>query len=176
MSGSHAEGVQIEVFVRSLAPRGAEQPQESVVRALERLTERGTVDDYTVTVCGKEVPVDREYAPTSICEHLLSCIDAFEAWAERNDRELTGVFDRKEVYSSITGDDHTCRIAPILAMAEYEGEDLRFVTPSTGRGGRVTVLDRVEELERGVDRAEVDPLPGVRDENQSHRSPPVVTK
>lgn len=171
MSGSHAEGVQIEVFVRSLAPVGAGRPQETVVRTLERLTDRSTVDDYRVTVCGKEVPADRDQAATAFCERLLNCVEAFEAWAERNDRDLNGVFDRKETHSSITGNDRVCRVVPVLAMAEYEGTDLRFVAPSAGEAGQVSVVDRLEELEGMAEYTDADPLPDVREATHTHRSP-----
>ncbi|MHB9287763.1 HTH domain-containing protein [Halobacteriales archaeon Cl-PHB] len=174
MSGSHAEGVQVEVFVRSLAPIGAGRPQKTVVRTLERLTDRGTVDDYRVTVCGKEVPADRDQAVTAFCERLLDCVDAFEAWAERNDRALHGVFDRKEAHSSITGEDRVYRVAPVLAVAEYEGTDLRFVAPSVGDGRQVSVIDRLEELEGMAEFTDAEPLPDVRDETHTHRPPTVA--
>ena len=146
--------------------------RNDLIGRLKRLDRQNRIDGVHIHLWPQAVSLDLLEMSDNL--ELREAVRSFEAWAERNDRELNGVFDRKEVSSSITDTDHVCRIAPVLALAEYEDAALRFVTPSSGADGQVSVLDRLAELEGRAELTPAEPLPGVREETSSHRSSPVA--
>ena len=146
MTGSETEGVHVELYVRSLAPRGIHPRQRAVIDTLGHLSERGIVDDHLIHVCGDQVPASRAEAVTAFGQFLLDRIAVFREWADRNDWSLDPGFGRREVDSSLTGHHIDVLTVPVMALAEYEGDDLRFVAPVSCDDTTWTIQDRLDAL------------------------------
>jgi DNA-binding Lrp family transcriptional regulator len=162
MTGDTTGGIHAELFVRSLAPRGVRTRQQAVVERLQELTERGTVGGYTVHVCGKQVPARAADATTEFGAYLLDRIGVFEKWADRNGWSLESLFERHSLDSSITGEHTEVIVMPVMALAEYEDDDLRFVAPCSTGEQRCSIQDRLDDLLADDRPTEADRLTEVR--------------
>jgi hypothetical protein len=145
---SSNKGASAELYVRSLAPRGARDQQERVVAALDRLTDRETFADYTITVCGEYIPAGETETSPEFETQLRNRIADFETWATTNGWSLGPLFERKVVGSLVTDDTHEVLVVPLMVLAEYEGDRLRFVTPCETDERYWTVQDRLDALAR----------------------------
>lgn len=137
----------VELFVRSLAPDGARRAVESVLERLQRLEAVDAIADLDVHVTGRKVRPNGPAARTAPGAFLLDRVAAFEAWADRTGRSVSGTFRRVEDARGIDGSDHSGVAFPTAAMAEYEDDDIRFVSPATGTAAVNTVQDRLDTLE-----------------------------
>jgi len=146
MPGSTTEGVHAELYVRSLAPRGVRERQAAVLERLETLVDHGTIADYTVHVCGRELPASPAEAVTEFGTFLLNRIAVFTEWADRNGWTLDSLFETERIESRITGQKHERVEMPVMLLAEYEGRDLRFVSPCSNEATNWSVVDRLDEL------------------------------
>lgn len=146
MSSEPPAGVHCELFVRSLAPRAGGEQHVAVLERLDSLVDEGAIDDYSVQVTGSAVPASPGRAVTEYGRYLLNRIAVFEEWARLHDQNLGAIFERVGVDDSILNREREVRQLPMLAMAEYENQHLRFVTPCETDDGRVEVLDRLEML------------------------------
>lgn len=169
MTGSPKPGVHVELYVRSLAPRGLQEGQRAVLETIESLEASGTLTDHRLYVCGAEIPATPVETATEFGEFLLNRTAVFSAWADQNDVSLGKLFEHRSIDSSITGEHRETLVFPVMALAEYEGTDLRFVAPCTVDGTTVTVRDRLDELRAGIE-VESDLLP------DAHSSPPEPSK
>jgi len=149
MTGDLRRGVHAELYVRSLAPRGATDEQAAVLETLEALSDRDTLADYQVHVCGEQLPATHADAGTAFGQYLLNRIAVFSEWAERNGCSLGKLYERRSIDSAFTGTTHDVIRLPTMALAEYEGTDLRFVAPCTIDGETISVRDRIDELLAG---------------------------
>lgn len=139
----------IELYLRSLAPDGTRPAVDDIVERLQRLDAAGAIADLTVHVTGEKVCPESPTTQTGPGQRLLDRVAAFEAWADRTDRSISEPFRRVEDARGIDGSDHSGVTFPTMAMAEYEDDDLRFVSPTTEGSVVYTVRDRLDVL---VDR------------------------
>lgn len=156
------EEVTVELFVRSLAPRESRGRIESIVRQLDALVTAGVVTRYRVIPTGAELPATRAAAITDVAGALLDRVAVFREWARATGRSLDVTFERRTGSSRITGEDHDVLVVPTVAMAEYVGDDLRFVAPCAEDGDHWTVLDRLDTLATGEPLPDDDRLPRAR--------------
>ncbi len=161
MTGETPEGVHAELYVRSLAPRGAADEQATVVETLDKLSDRTTLADYQVHVCGEHLPATPAETQTTFGQYLLNRIAVFTEWAQRNDCSFGKLFERRTVDSALTGATRDVITLPMMTLAEYDGTDLRFVSPCSVDGETVSVRDRLDELLAGSD-VETTPLADAR--------------
>lgn len=150
----------VELYVRSLAPDEARPTVKSVVERLQRLEAADAIDNFTVHVTRKKVCPDSPTARIEPGAFLLDQVSAFEAWADRNGRSVSGAFRRIVDAEGIDGSDHSGVAFPTMAMAEYEDRDLRFVSPATEGPTVNTVLDRIDVLEDATTEARSDAARG----------------
>ncbi|MEF8785320.1 MAG: HTH domain-containing protein [Haloarculaceae archaeon] len=136
----------IELFVRSLSPNGAAQQQEAILSRLDRLDERGVVDDYTVTIWGERIVPESLAAQTDTGREMRETVEQFRTWADERGVSLDRFFTDQTIHSAITGDRYSATALPVFAMAEYEDGELRSVTPHERDEGTLTVEDRLEAL------------------------------
>ena len=165
MMGSTNRGVHVELYVRSLAPRGALDRQQSAVQLIEQLAGEGRLSTYSVHVCGREIPATPGETTTDFGAFLLNRVAVFSMWADRNGYSLGRLFDRRTLDSTITDEHRETLVMPVMALAEYEGTDLRFVAPCSVDGTSLTVRHRLNELHAGEHR-DATPLP------DAHAPPP----
>lgn len=146
----------IELFVRSLAPTATHSQVRSVFDRLDELDECDVIEDYTVTVWGEEVLAHESVAETEIGRHVLDSIADFERWAADNGATVGRFYDTRTVERGLTDEEYTVTSLPVMAMAEYDGEDLQCVTPHEVDGIVRSVEDRLDVLaERDIDRTEM---------------------
>jgi hypothetical protein len=117
------------------------------------LESAGVVESADVNVWGEAIELSTVAAETERGQELLETVSRFRDWAARNGASLDGAFLNRETKSRLTGRTHTTLRLPSVAMAEYEGEEIRTVTPHRRDGTVKTVQERVETLARETDRA-----------------------
>ncbi len=139
-------GVRVQLAVRTLAPDGRQQQQADVIRRLRRL-EGEAVDEASVDVWGRRVPLDTVEAETERGREIRSKVRTFEQWAERNGVSVSSYFQRREVNSGFTGEAYTAVVLPAVVLAEYHGEDLHWVSPCRDGDTVYTVGDRLDAIE-----------------------------
>lgn len=133
------------LFVRSLSPAGARTRPPETIERLERLVEAGALDDFDVSVWGREVECSSDVAGRVKEELVLERVAAFRSWAAERGVDLDA-FERREV-STVTGETHAVLSLPVLALAEYVEGDLACVAPCTTGDGVLSVEDRLRALE-----------------------------
>jgi hypothetical protein len=156
MTGSTADGVYLELYVRSLAPRGLQPRLRAVIHQVSELTAEGIIDGYEIYVCGHRVPASVDETTTEFGTFLLDRIDVFSDWATENGWSLDRTFERHHVESTLTGETIDVFSLPVVALAEYEGSDLCFVAPVCTEDSQWTVQDRLDTIkaEQLADSAE----------------------
>lgn len=162
------EQPRVELYVRSLVPRENRSRQSTVLDQLKRLAIEDEIVDYEVLVCGKRLPANPGDAQTAFGTYLLNRITVFELWAAQNDISLDTLFERRHVDSTYTGETGTELVFPTMVLAEYEGTDLRFVSPCETGDRTWRVTDRLRVLEQAHDPAAVESLPDARADDPDH--------
>jgi hypothetical protein len=138
----------LELFVRSLAPASAEHTQETVIDRLDALDERGF--GTTVTVWGERVGLSKTVAGTRRGEYVLDRVAAFKEWARAAGVSVNSFFEARSTTSTVTGEEYTAIVLPVMTLAEYREDELHCVTPHVTEGTVRTVSDRLDALERGA--------------------------
>lgn len=138
--------VTLELYVRSLAPYGSTAQLEGVLDRLDRLEETGTVARYSVEVWGRQVRPATD-APAAVPTDVHDRLAAFRSWADSNGASLDPFFETKEVRVSFTDEAYTVVDLPVMALAEYRGDELAFVAPCVDGGATYAVADRLDALE-----------------------------
>lgn len=159
----------VDLFVRSLSPVGARGRPPETIERLRSLTEAGTVDDYSVTVWGREIGLSSEAASEERERLVLDRVTALRSWAAEQGVTLDAS-ERQEV-SALTGETYTALTLPVMVLVESAGDDLTCVTPCTTDGGVLTVEDRLESLESLEERHEEPGHDEIR--GASRKDPPV---
>lgn len=148
MSGT---GIRLELYVRSLAPRGRRSHQAAVLDRLKTLSMDGEIADYSVYVCGKRLPANPENTRTALGDYLHNRIAVFELWAAKNGIPLDSVFRRQRIDSTLSGESDPELVVPTMLLAEYEGSSLRFVAPCETNSRSWTVAERLKTLNKQED-------------------------
>ena len=167
----------IELRVRSLAPEYGQAKQQAVIDRLDRLEADGTIDGYTVQVWGKRCfPIDepRIQAECSVNEWLVE----LDEWAARTGLSAAQYFRVRSGHSWLTDTRSATVVTPTMLLAEYDGADLRHASPCTDGDTHYGVLDHLDALADGTERATGRPetrptrvpaiMPAVRAADTSH--------
>jgi len=139
---------QLALYVRSLSPHGCQSHHSSILDRLERFADEGIIEGYSVDIWGEQL-IESDARRTEIGREICERLDQFRDWA--NGRESTELcFGRESVYSDLA--DETCvrTVFPMMILAEYVGERLRFVSPCIDSDRVVRVTDRLDTLERSA--------------------------
>lgn len=138
------EPLRCEVYLRN-DTYGTYEAQQSVIRRVESLADRGVFD---------EAGVESEWASVHIKQgedkdDALATVEEFEDWADENGFSLAPAFQRRERYVTGTTARREAVVFPVVALAVYEGTELRAVLPSSDEFGHYTVHEALEGFERG---------------------------
>jgi hypothetical protein len=148
MQGStQPDDTRAELYVRSLLPDGHTQQQAAVIDRLQGLSDADVLSDITVQVVGKQIPATPAEARTELGLFVLNRVSVFQEWAKRNNCSLEPAFQVRSVDSTISGEQYRALVFPGQLLAEYDGSELKCVTPHTADGETVTVRDRLTMLE-----------------------------
>lgn len=134
--------VTVELFVRSLAPRGCGRLQADAIDTLSELVDRGIVDDYEVRIWGDAVPVDGDHP-------IVREVVRLREWAATNGAELLGV-DRRTA-GSLVEEARAVTALPTMVLAEYHDGKLACVSPHERDGVVHTIEDRLGALHESTD-------------------------
>lgn len=118
--------------------------QQRVLDRVETLEDRG-VFDRTREATWQQVET-RESDSTRAAH---ATYEEFRAWAQANDFSLKPAFDVRPRYVPGTTEITDTVIFPVVALAIYEGEELRALVPSRDEFGHYTVPEALEGFERG---------------------------
>lgn len=162
MSGSTDSGVDVELYVRSLAPRGVHPRQRAVIETLAELTDSGIIDHYRIHVCGRQIPASRAADSTEFGAYLRNRIDVFREWADRNGWTLDEAFQHRCFESELTGESVDVLTLPVMTLAEYDQDALCFVSPVESEETTWTVQDRLDALRARADSDTADHLADAR--------------
>jgi len=154
--------VAVELYVRSLAPRSDRTRLHETVARLQELADAGSLREFSVVLSGKAIPPTPAETVTELGAYLCNRVAVFREWARATGRSVGATFQRRSVHSTFTGDDYDAVVLPDVLLAEYEGDDLRFVAPCREDGDAVTVTDRLDALEAGAPTEPTDRLPRSR--------------
>lgn len=138
----------VKLFVRSLAPEGAEERQRAVIERLERLEADGRIGGFVVIIWGKKfcpATADR----TEIGRLSRRFLSEFDEWSARTKLSVAPFFEVKNSYSAVTDESKTAIVYPLLALAEYDGTELVHVSPCRGSSENCSVEDHLNALAAG---------------------------
>jgi hypothetical protein len=142
-----AEPLRVVVWMRELSPP-PEDPRETVLARLRELETAGQVDEVSVRVWGKSVPVPEESGdgPRSPVQRRVA---TFRDWAEREGHSLGPAFRRYEQSTMVSEERNEALRLPLQCLAVYEDERLVGVFPCSTDIKTETVADCLDRLERG---------------------------
>ena len=143
MESDDSDQLRVEFYVRSFMPEGAEDAQQRVLDRLDRLRERGVLDDFECQVWGKRVCTSD---PGPFGGDAIETVGQFRAWAERNGASLLPFFDERTQRSKITGEEHSEIVFPVMCAALYRDGDLAGVYPHADDDSVVTIRDLLAAL------------------------------
>lgn len=135
--------LRVEFFTRSYMPNGAEDSQQRILDRIDRLCERGILDDFERRVWGKRVCTSD---PGAFGNEAIETVGQFRAWAERNDVSILPFFDERTNRSKITGEEHSEIVFPVMCAALYRDGDLAGVYPHAADDSVVTIRDLLASL------------------------------
>lgn len=140
MSNNSSERV-LELFLRAQLDFGAQRQQRKVIDHLTELEESGQIDDFDVTVWGREISPDGPLQGTEFHDRLLDRVHQFEEWADKNGVSTKFTFYHREATSRLIDDSYTVIGLPVICLAEYEGDELCGIYPCHEGGELCTVHD-----------------------------------
>jgi hypothetical protein len=146
---TESQAPQIELYVRSLLPNGAQARQEAVIERLERLDADGVIGGFSVIVWGKQIARESAGAHTDEGRYILNRVAEFRQWALSNNVSLESFYQTREVGNDATGEEFTATVLPVMGLAEYQDGELGHVAPCTEGDVVHTITDRLDRLEQG---------------------------
>jgi hypothetical protein len=99
-----------------------------------------------VLVWGKHAPATPAEARTDAGLFALNRVAVFTEWAEQNGLSVENHFERRTIDSDITAETYNALRFPVMTYAEYHGNDLVFVAPTSGTDHHFSVRDRLDAL------------------------------
>lgn len=137
----------VDLYVRSLTPQGQHATHNDVIARLDDLEAMGAIARYNVHVWGRQVAPASATGQTEAGQIICDRVAAFQRWADQAHRSLDPFFETRAVQSAYTDETYETLVLPAVALAEYEGDDLTFVAPSTAGETVTTVHDRLDALD-----------------------------
>lgn len=155
-----SEPTRVELWIRSLCPRGQVGTNEQLVTQLERLHEAEVIGSFEVHVSGNRLPLSTAVSRTSVGKQALGRYGQFRRWADEAGCSINEFFEVRDVQIECTDESVTTLVFPSAALAEYEGDTLCNLTPRVDGGTVHTVRDRLAELgESASEEAHAEPRP-----------------
>jgi hypothetical protein len=133
-----------ELFVRSLAPRGAHDCQQAVIDRLDRLQQNGQIESVTCTVWGDRICPETASRVTD-GQKALRDIARLRRWTSKHSVSLTPFFEEREV-EPIEEEPYTVIVPPILCLAISRDDELWGVFPCDKDGESLSAMDGLDAL------------------------------
>jgi hypothetical protein len=149
-----ADPTNVELWVRSLARPAVCRQQSDLVSRLDRLADRDVIGGFDVRVWGREMVLSSGTVRTAPGRRFTNRYERFRRWADHRDASIEPFFERKDVASDITGEEFTVVVFPVVALAEFDGDEVVHVAPCDRETGVVTVQERLATIEAAGDLAD----------------------
>jgi hypothetical protein len=154
-----AEAVEVDLFVRSLAPAfGVRRYQRQVYERLRALERDGVLAAVSLHVWGEAACTEGPLAETTACKRVRSRVDRFQDWAAAHDVRVELPFSERTVESRVIDETYCDLVLPELCAAVRVDDTLALVVPCHVDGHPIGVEDVLAVLE-GVEPTALDPLP-----------------
>lgn len=138
---------QMELLLRSLAPTGLREYQESILREATELNVRGAIASHSVTVVGNRICPDGN--PKTDAERaILRKVEWIRNWAAQQEVSLEPGFVERTVDSLVEGP-YTVVIPPVISLVISDEEGLWGVFPCEIRGSTVSIPECLAEFRSG---------------------------
>lgn len=137
----------VELWVRSFETVTTGGRRERAIERVERLETSSAVETATVAAWGRAIEESDRLEGVPQLRAVRRRLEAFDEWADRTDRELTPFFRRNRAESAITDRSTVVRRLPVLALAEFDGDELLHVAPCREGERTIDVFDRLAALE-----------------------------
>lgn len=145
-----------ELYVRSLAPRGAHASQEAIVQRLLDMESEQSLE-FSLTVWGDQIATDTAVTRTEAGRTALDTVRRFESWAATNGYTVEPFFS--DVHrESLVDAAHDVIVPPHVCLALYDEGDVTGVFPCSDHGIHYTVEDAIEAMAGERDVEDVSPL------------------
>lgn len=138
------DSVRCELYLR-IDTYGTYDAQQTVLERVRSLADRGVFDSADVEAEWEGVHIRED----EVRDEALATYEEFEDWAAANDFSLEPAFDRRQRYVQGTVERREAVIFPVVALAVYEGDELRAVLTCSDEFGHYTVHEALEGFERG---------------------------
>lgn len=138
--------LEVGLYVRALAPDGAETVPAAVYQQLRGLEAEGRIDGCEVKVWGKKVPLDHPASADGYGRDVLDTVDEFESWAMQAGVSLQPGFVRRTHATTPVSEERTELVLPVACLAVYQDGDLACVAPFADGDEVCTVEDCVSRL------------------------------
>jgi hypothetical protein len=150
--------VTVELWARSLSPRGAGRRRSATVRRLERL-EGDRIDGFRVRLWGDRIGHSTPEARTERGRAALERVATFREWADERGLTLSPFFEERTRESAFTDDGGRVLVLPEMALAEFRAGQLRRVSPCSDGDDSYAVDDHLSALAAGPESGDVGPTP-----------------
>lgn len=138
----HNQTYRMELFLRSLAPPGIREQQETIINRVAQLSTNGTIQEHTLTIWGDRIRLDT--APqTDTEEAIREKIERIRRWEATNSVSLAPGFEERQINSPIEGS-YTVLILPIIGLAVYTQTDIWGIFPCKMEESHISVMECVE--------------------------------
>lgn len=137
--------IAVDLYVRAASP--CPEERDTIISTLTRLEADQQIDNYTIHLWPKTVPLAS--LSDSDSDWIPSLYQTFRSWAAEQDLSLQPAFTRREFSVAYTGSHERRLQLPVHAMAVYIAQSLLAVYPHTDDGTVQTVADGLAALERG---------------------------
>lgn len=143
-----ADAVEVDLFVRSLAPAfGGRQQQQRLYKRFRALERDGVLDAVSLHVWGAATCTDGPLADTTACKRVRSRVERFQDWAASNDVPVELPFSERTVQSRVVDEDYSDLVLPEVCVAVRVDDALALVGPCLVAGDPISVEDVLAVLE-----------------------------
>lgn len=143
--------IEAELWIRSFAPVGGDERQETAVQRLQTLADEDRLADLTVRMWGKKMRRSSAAAYTEEGQVVFDRFEEFREWAAGEGRSLEPFFEERTERCEFTDEEDGVVVLPSVALAEYRDDELVHLAPHADGEERVSVRERIEQLRGEAD-------------------------
>ena len=139
------EPLELDVYMRAFVPDAAQRRQEAMLERMRELSDRGKVDDVSVSRWSSQVCVSPGL------EH--DAADGAEAYRELRDAAAGTDLSIEPFFRERRGASEDRRVVslPVLCVAVRRGDEITGIFPCSAEDGTYSVADCLDALEAEAD-------------------------
>lgn len=137
----------VELYVRSLQPDAPADSLADAVECLQVLDDDDVIEDFRVTVWGRQLPRSGPLAETDAVAPYRETVREIRAWADEAGVDIASLFETRVVDRDLDGASYRATVLPTCCLVERVDGEINSVTPHQRDGETHTVGDRLARLE-----------------------------